>query len=289
MKKVLLATSALVASAGIASADITLTGGADFGIKDSGVASTNAYVHSEIDINIVASATTDNGYTIGASMDIDDGSAETTGLGSVSDPEVFISGAFGTITTGDVAPAADKHGVATVGFDGIGVDTDIEALDTRGTADINYSTTVNNMAITLSYNMGQSATADGDEGDWGMFVSFDAGNGFGVTASYAVDDSAAAAADAAYALGLSYDLEGIALNAYFADNETNGGSAFSASYALDANTTISAVYASTDVSGDESDFGIGFKTNLGGGVSLAGGIGEVDNNTVTDLGFNVAF
>jgi len=288
MKKVLLATSALVASAGFASADITLTGGADFGIKDSGVASTNAYVHSELDFNIVASTTTDNGYTIGASLDIDDDSTGSTN-GLIEDEEIFISGAFGTITTGDVAPAADKHGVATVGFDGIGVDTDIEALDTRGTADINYSTTVNNMAITLSYNMGQAATADGDEGDWGMFVSFDAGNGFGVTASYAVDDSAAASADAAYALGLSYDLEGITLNAYFADNETNGGSAFSASYALDANTTISAVYASTDVSGDESDFGIGFKTSLGGGVSLAGGIGEVDNNTVTDLGFNVAF
>jgi len=287
MKKVLLATSALVASAGIASADITLTGSADFGIKDDGVASTNAYVHSEIDINVVASATTDNGYTIGASMDIDD--ASDAAAGTVSDQEVYISGAFGTITVGDVAHAADKHGVATVGYDGIGVDTDIEALDFRGTADINYSTTVNDMAITLSYNMGQSATADGDEGDWGMFVSFDAGNGFGVTASYTVDDSAAAAADAAYALGLSYDLEGIALNAYFADNETNGGSAFSASYELDANTTISAVYASTDVANDESDFGIGFKTDLGGGVSLAGGIGEVDNNTVTDLGFNVAF
>jgi len=287
MKKVLLATSALVASAGIASADITLTGSADFGIKDDGVASTNAYVHSEIDINVVASATTDNGYTIGASMDIDD--ASDASAGTVSDQEVSISGAFGTITVGDVAHAADKHGVATVGYDGIGVDTDIEALDFRGTADINYSTTVNDMAITLSYNMGQSATADGDEGDWGMFVSFDAGNGFGVTASYTVDDSAAAAADAAYALGLSYDLEGIALNAYFADNETNGGSAFSASYELDANTTISAVYASTDVANDESDFGIGFKTDLGGGVSLAGGIGEVDNNTVTDLGFNVAF
>lgn len=287
MKKVLLATSALVASAGIASADITLTGTADFGIKDSGVASTNAYVHSEIDINVVASATTDNGYTIGASMDIDDSS--DAAAGAVDDPEVYISGAFGTITTGDVAHAADKHGVADVGYDSIGVDDDIEALDFRGTADINYSTTVNGMSITLSYNMGQSATADGDEGDWGAFVSFDAGNGFGVTASYTVDDSAAASADAAYALGLSYDLEGIALNAYFADNETNGGSAFSASYALDANTTISAVYASTDVSGDESDFGIGFKTNLGGGVSLAGGIGEVDNNTVTDLGFNVAF
>lgn len=288
MKKVLLATSALVASAGIASADITLTGGADFGIKDSGVASTNAYVHSELDFNIVASTTTDNGYTIGASLDIDDDSTGSTS-GLIEDEEIFISGPFGTITTGDVAHAADKHGLADVGFDSIGVDDDIEALDFRGTADINYSTTVNDMAITLSYNMGQSATADGDEGDWGAFVSFDAGNGFGVTASYTVDDSAAASADAAYALGLSYDLEGITLNAYFADNETYGGSGFSASYAVDANTTITGVYASTDQSGDESDFGIGFKTNLGGGVSLAGGIGEVDNNTVTDLGFNVAF
>ena len=54
------------------------------------------------------------------------------------------------------------------------------------------------------------------------------------------------------------------------------------------------MYGSTDVAADKSDFGIGFKTNLGGGVSLAGGVGRIDatagtSTTVTDLGFNVAF
>jgi len=284
MKKVLLATSALVASAGIASADITLTGGADFGMKDSGVNGTDAYIHAETDFNIVATATTDAGYVIGASIDLDD---TADAAGSVNDTEVSISGPFGKITIGEVAAAADGHGLADVGFDGIGVDDDVEAERPLGTADIAYSTTFNDMSVTLTYALGTTAAGAATDGDFGILLGF-SNAGFGVTVGYDVDDSATVN-DSRTSLGLTYSVGGIDLAGFFADAGDNSGTGFSASYAMDAATTLTAVYGSTDNAGDKSDFGVGFKTNLGGGVSLAGGVGRVDSNTVTDLGFNVAF
>ena len=292
MKKVLFATTALIATAGVASADITLTGSANMGIKSPATVGADSYLHNEIDFNIVASTTTDNGYTVGASLDIDDGTEETSGLGTVSDSEVYISGAFGTITTGDVSNAADGVGLADVGFDDLGVDDDIEALDTLGSADIVYSGSFNGVGVTLSYNMGVTSAVDANEGDWGAMVSFDV-NGLGVKAAYTVDDSATTNDNAA-ALQLSYNLGGIGLGAYFADNGVNGGNGFSASYALDANTTITGVWAQTDEANNKDDFGIGFSTSLGGGVSLAGGVGRVDGTqgtteTAMDLGINMTF
>ena len=294
MKKVLLATSALVASAGIASADITLSGSADIGVKDTGATNTGGFVHNEIDFNIVASTTTDGGYTFGASVDIDDQTGSTAG--SVSDQETYISGPFGKITVGDVSAAADGHGLAEVGFDGIGVDDDLDGLRYNdAVADVVFSTTVESMSVTLSYAAGTTAAGAASDGDFGVLVGFDAGE-FGVTVGYSDDSSVASggAGAGAMSLGLTYDVGGISLAGFFADNSVNSGSGFSASYALDANTTISAVYNSTDITSDKSDFGIGFSTNLGGGVKLAGGIGRVDatagtSETAADLGFNIAF
>jgi len=295
MKKVLFATSALVASAGIASADITLTGTADVGFKDEGTRNTGAYIHNEVDFNIVASTTTDSGYTIGASIDLDDDTKDSTS-GLVADQETYISGAFGTLTVGDVSAAADGHGIADVGFDGLTVDDDIENLRYPGVAqDMHFKTTVGDMSVTLTYAAGTTAAGAASDGDFGALIGFDAGE-FGVTVGYSDDSSAASGAAGAGALsaGITYDVGGISLAGFFADNSVNSGSAFSASYAIDANTTVTAVYASTNAANDKSDFGIGFKTSLGGGVSLAGGIGRVDPTagtsvTAADLGFNIAF
>jgi outer membrane protein OmpU len=284
MKKVLLATSALVASAGIASADITLTGGADFGMKDTGVNGTDAYIHAETDFNIVATATTDNGYTIGASIDIDD---DLSAAGSVTDTEITLSGDFGTLSFGELAAAQDGHGLADVGFDGIGIDDDVEARRTTSTADLKYATTFGDMSVTVTYALGTSAAGAATDGDYGILLGFD-NAGFGVTVGMDVNDDGGAN-DTSTSLGLTYTVGEINLAGFFADDSTNSASGFSASYAMDANTTITGVYGSTDVAGDKSDYGIGFKTNLGGGVSFAGAVGSVDGNTVTDLGFNVAF
>src|SRR6056297_1358365 len=80
MKKILFATTALVASAGIASAEVALSGYAELGVFEnqngtgdgfSGDA-TKAQVFSDIDVTFSMSGEADNGLTFGASIDLDE-------------------------------------------------------------------------------------------------------------------------------------------------------------------------------------------------------------------------
>jgi outer membrane protein OmpU len=112
MKKVLFATTALVATAGVAAADVAISGYAEMGLVGGDVLDTGSIVsretqfHQDIDVTFSLSGTTDNGLTFGAAVDIDERSAG-------SDPAdddgvaVFISGNFGTLTMGDTDGALD--------------------------------------------------------------------------------------------------------------------------------------------------------------------------------------
>ncbi|MEL6518448.1 MAG: porin [Pseudomonadota bacterium] len=107
MKKVLLASTALVASAGIAAADVSLSGSAELGIFDNDV---ETQLHTDIDVTFTMSGETDSGLTFGASIDIDEaGNGEP-----FEDPDtqggetIFISGNFGTLTMGDTDGALDR-------------------------------------------------------------------------------------------------------------------------------------------------------------------------------------
>ena len=106
MKKLLIATTALVATAGMAAADVKLTGYAEIGMTDAG--GTNGMeMHSDMDIGFKLSGASDNGLTFGASIDLDEvsgGIASTGGSQAIN-----VSGAFGTLTMGDTDGAMDKR------------------------------------------------------------------------------------------------------------------------------------------------------------------------------------
>ncbi|QBY01838.1 porin [Rhodophyticola sp. CCM32] len=119
MKKVLFATTALVASAGFASADVTLSGSAEMGIR--GGDNLETQFIQDIDVTFTLSGTTDNGLTFGASIDIDESADQALDTpGTATRPNnafdndyghggvaVFISGDFGTVTLGDTDGALD--------------------------------------------------------------------------------------------------------------------------------------------------------------------------------------
>ncbi|MGB3553952.1 MAG: porin [Jannaschia sp.] len=145
MKKILLASTALVAFAGAAAAEVTLSGNAEMGliIGDGGVAATDNDIefHTDIDVTFTMSGETDNGLTFGATIDLDesDGSNSAQGTATVdAGPDgifgtpddfiitpgtsgssgafsnrsqggetIFISGGFGTLTAGDTDGALD--------------------------------------------------------------------------------------------------------------------------------------------------------------------------------------
>ena len=105
MKKLLIASTALVATAGMAAADITMSGYAEIGMRDAGGA-VGMEMHSDMDIGFKLSGASDNGLTFGASIDLDEVSG---GIASTGGPHaVHVSGAFGTLTMGDTDGALDK-------------------------------------------------------------------------------------------------------------------------------------------------------------------------------------
>lgn len=108
MKKVLFATTALVASAGIASADVAVSGFAELGIFDNDV---ETQFHTDIDVTFTMSGETDSGLTFGASIDLDESDGDPSAAfdaNTQGGESIFISGSFGTLTMGDTDGAFDR-------------------------------------------------------------------------------------------------------------------------------------------------------------------------------------
>ena len=103
MKKLLLASTALVAFAGAAAAEVALSGSAEMGVI--GGDNVETQFHTHVDVTFTLSGETDGGISFGASVDLDEAVKITS---SNSDPvAIFISGDFGTLTMGDTDGALD--------------------------------------------------------------------------------------------------------------------------------------------------------------------------------------
>jgi outer membrane protein OmpU len=160
MKKLLLATSILAGTAGIAAAEITLSGDARMGFLDGFVYDDTAIddigFTSRARVAFTFSGETDGGLSFGASFRADNSSNAAEGKAG----SVFLSGAFGKISMGDVDGAAlaavghvdgvgltglgDRNESAFIGNGGLGDDdlTDLESLDTTfGGEDTNFGLT----------------------------------------------------------------------------------------------------------------------------------------------------
>ena len=168
MKKLLIATTALVATAGMAAADVKLTGYAEIGMTDAG--GTNGMeMHSDMDIGFKLSGASDNGLTFGASIDLDEvsgGIASTGGSQAIN-----VSGAFGTLTMGDTDGAMDKRnnevGSLTAisdnhtGHAGYNGGSGLDSGSAQGKDILRYDTSVG--AFNVSASIGQDDTAGNND------------------------------------------------------------------------------------------------------------------------------
>lgn len=106
MKKVLFASTALVAFAGAAAAaEVTISGDAEMGIVG-GDAYAETQFFQTFDITFSGRGTTDGGLTFGANVDLTEAGGNEDALDD-NGFDVFISGAFGTLTLGDTDGAMD--------------------------------------------------------------------------------------------------------------------------------------------------------------------------------------
>jgi outer membrane protein OmpU len=148
MKKVLLATSALFLTAGVASAELAMSGTAAAGIFKQGetataAAETDYKVYSGIDIGITASTTTENGMTLSATTDI--GSGFTL---DAADKELDAQGSTAKATTEIDTPKV------TLGYNGVTVALKSEGVDDYYDGDLhNYDIGVSGSFGGLSYGI----------------------------------------------------------------------------------------------------------------------------------------
>jgi outer membrane protein OmpU len=291
MKKVLFATTALVASAGIASAQgVSLSGSAEMGII--GGDGFETQFHTDIDVTFTMSGETDNGLTFGANVDLD----ESDGSGvSVSSPafgnrtqggeSIFLSGNFGTITMGDTDGAfdwalqevgigsaiADDH-TTHAGFSGNG------GLD--GTYDgqiARYNYSFGDFAFAVSAELDDTGVGDPVIGVGGKYSGDLGGVKLGVGLGYqttTAQDIVGVSLDARMSNGLrgivNYDSRSGTAAAY--DTHI----AFGLGYSMDA-LTVSMNYGVFDNLGatpDSDGYGFAANYNLGGGASIQAGYGS---------------
>ena len=300
MKNVLFATTALIATAGIAAAEVSLSGSAEMGIVggraditrlpgDNNDTSMADQFHTDIDVTFTLSGESDNGITFGATIDLDEegGFASTNG-----GPEaVFISGDFGTLTMGDTDGALDK---AVAETDLIG---DI--------ADASTTYSVKSAAFMDGLLDGQVARYDYSIAGFGLSLSAETDDegvdrttwGFGATYSVAGYDFGAGYQGGedqeGWMVSASTTFGAVDVVANYGEGITNVDGAVDAVaaryniamvYTMDA-LSLGANYGEVHTDGVSTDKGFGLAANydLGGGLVLQAGFGEqtVDNFRVS--------
>jgi len=278
MKNILMATTALVATAGIASADINnfaISGWAEMGMV--GGNGSESQFHQDIDVTFAMSGETDGGLSFSANVDLDENGAFATDTHGGSN--ISISGGFGSVTMGDTDGAMDwALADGNVGSGGSIADTETSHagyigayLDGNEDGQIlRYDNTIGALGLAASVEMDHSgsraiASAAGSLreafGSDGVAVAATF-NPTGGTAGGGFTDSG----DSGMALGLKYgmDMGGGSLNiglayqsaadrvAYISATNNAGGS----SSTLDGDT-VTVVSADTTATG----LSVGYSAN----------------------------
>ena len=83
MKNLLIATTALVATAGVAAADVSLSGAANFGVINTGGAA-DTVMYNNVSVTAAMSGETDGGLTFGASLTMRSGDDVDLDVGDIT-------------------------------------------------------------------------------------------------------------------------------------------------------------------------------------------------------------
>jgi outer membrane protein OmpU len=316
MKKVLLASTALVLSAGVAAADMTVSGDGRMGII-SNFGEQRRQLHEPFPCDL---------HRIGRDRrrpvlrrydpcrqrgrhhaqqpgrpafrstadDVVPGGGVLGVAGSV-----FISGDFGTLSMGDVAgaPEAAVGDLAGVGLTGLGDLNEMTYLSNRGA--------LQRSAMRYDYSFG----------DFGVHVSADNPVAYPNSANLRTENETYGAAVTysgdLFSAGLGWEdrdgvgshiigslsgtFAGVTLKGIFGQADFDGGDTadqwgLSASYGFDA-TTVTAFYTDRDDGLGSEAFGIGAVYDLGGGASVRGGYvsNETNDTDAFDFGVSMRF
>ncbi len=317
MKKVLFATSALVASTGFASAQgIELSGFAEMGIYGGSGMETGFF--TDIDVTFTMSGETDNGLTFGASVDLDESTVADTddddgaatpvavngAFGNNADDggaTIFISGNFGTVTMGDTDGALDwATKEVPTGSGSINDDEEVGAYHGMGGLDglhdgqiLRYDHSVGDFAFAVSVELDDTAAGDDV---WGIGANYTFGfSGGSATIGAGYQEGGAGQEATAISVGVALD-SGLSAGVIWGEGDLDRAGAnddeyvsVGVAYSFDA-ITVGLNWAQDTDSGVETDgFGFSAGYDLGGGASVRFGYGEYGSSDSFSLGVRMNF
>lgn len=177
MKNILLATTALVATAGAASAEVALSGSAEMGII--GGSEIETQFHTDIDVTFTMSGETDNGLSFGASVDLDESDdGDAFGNTSQGGETIFIAYGPAKLTMGDVDGALDAALSEAIIGGAIADDHEHAGYNGNGGLDGAYDGQIAQFAYSASSFTGYLSVELPDAEDidpvWGVGVSYNA-------------------------------------------------------------------------------------------------------------------
>ena len=284
MKKVLLTTTALVMTAGVAAAEVSFSGTAgiafidDNGARDTATAGTaNAtsygtgmFVESYYDLNVGISATASNGLSMSAGFDMGGGSK----IDYDDDDVVELQG----VDVGDADVAVSYNGW-TLTVDQEGIDNLFD--DTQADDDVMVSGSMGGISVAVTSDLEESHNSY----KLGMTIA-----GAAVTLTGTNDDDAGGDATG---VSVSYPMGDLTLSASVSDesNDAEDDTSIGLSYAMDALTVsyTSIKPGSAGAQGDEWDLKLSYSA---GAMSASVNIDEADATTMIaeyDLGGATAF
>jgi outer membrane protein OmpU len=322
MRKILLTSTAFVATASVAAADVTLSGSGRFGIvydsSQNAAGKSKTKVERRMTINIDASGSTDAGFDFGGRIRLRSDEGDTAGAAGSSN--VWIGNDAFRLTVGNTDGALVNRIAYFDGSVGLTGLQDAEASLNIGTSQFllnTYSSRGNaGDVVRLDFNFGNigvslSGDSTGDNLNNGseraIALSYDFG-GWVVAAGYAknANNSATAAGEQdLWSVSVAGSINEFDVNIGYTDIETVGSkvslagsynfgdtavTAFVAKTSEDVTTALAAT-SSAGISslGSETEYGIGFTHSLGG-ATLAGGISRnYTKETMADLGIRFSF
>ena len=286
MKKILLASTALVGMAGAAAAEISLSGYAEIGIF--GGDNVETQFHNDWQVNFNFSTETDNGLTIGGKVQIEENNTPGAINGGlrIDDEAFWVSGTFGKVTLGETDGAFDwalaeiysgtsifddhsTHAGAYwfTGFDGTFYDNQI----------MRYEYSFGDFAVAISAEMDDSGTFDPVMSIGAKWSGDMGGNDVSAAIGYTE-------VEGLDIVGLSAGIampNGFSANIGYADGNLYGGPddswiGVAAAY-TQGPLLVGVNYGEYDVV-DASGFGLVVNYDLGGGVVAMAGYGSSDGS-----------
>ena len=297
MKNILFATTALVATAGIAnaqSANLAISGFAEIGMSDTNTAGQGWQFHNDIDVTFSMSGETDGGMAFGATIDLDEvtNAGDDNGIPQgANDASAFISGGFGTVTMGDTDGAFDWAMIEANVVGGSIADDETAHSGFTGNAGLdgsedgqvlrwNYSMGAIGIAASLEQDGNNAANTNDDATGFGLTYSLDAGS-TSVSFGVGMQDASATSDITGFSVRAAMD-NGLTIAANMSDQTTS------------ATTSVDRVGVGLGYTMDALAFGINWgeatTSTTGAADAVADGVGlavtyDLGSGAVAQFGY----